>query len=201
MQTATVDKPSCFGSHWDPKSAECRGGADPGYVDPKTGGNMRSQCSFFGPCGIQTQSGKAEALRRQQQQQHLGHNPGGIISPQSLVRPDTTRFQQPPQPQQQPQFQQRVYQQAPQVPPPQHMIPAAHAVPVQHEQFQQGMYSPMPVNYAMPGYLTVAEHRETSESIFAFAGRSILRSMLKGGAHGLAHLIDTTPLKPRTPRE
>lgn len=202
---ANNDKPSCFGTLWDPRSSECRGGADPGYVNPKNGNNLRDQCTFFGSCGTKTQATRLEDARRQQQ----------VIPVQNLVRPEAVRFQTPQQPPvpftqvtqpqpQQPQSQQiRTY--APQYPQPQQVqiqqVPTGHMmVPVPQEQFHPGHYQPMPVSYAMPGYLTVQEPRMEAEGILSFAARSIARSMLKGGAHGLAHLIDVTPLRRVPPK-
>lgn len=180
--SANTDKPSCFGTMWDPKALECRGGADPSYVDKRTGNNVREQCSFFGACGNVTQAKRLEVARTQQ-----------IISPQQLVRPEVQRFQTstPSQPTYQPQQPQQLRVFTPSAPVQQYR-------PAPQEHYDPGHYQPMPVNYAMPGYLSVPETRTASEGILAFAARSIARSMLKGGAHGLAHLIDVTPLK-RTP--
>ena len=56
-------------------------------------------------------------------------------------------------------------------------------------------YQPMAVNYSMPTYLSVPETRFEGESFLIYAIRVLVRAMLKGGAHGLAHLFDTTSLK------
>lgn len=185
-----TDRPPCFGTQWDPKAPECRGGPDPSYVNPQTGGNVRRQCDFFTSCGTKTQADRMASVRTQQQQQ--------VIPPQNLVRPEQHRFQIQHQPQ--PQYTAPIQPSRPVAPAPApvyQQAPGHMSIPVQHEHFHPTHYQPLPVNYSIPGYLTVPETRNENEGMLGYAGRSILRSMLKGGAHGLAHLIDTTPLRSR----
>jgi hypothetical protein len=65
---------------------------------------------------------------------------------------------------------------------------AAGVAPSQHQQM-------MPVNYQMPSYLSVPEEWGPGDNILTVGGKTIIRSMLKGGAQGLAHLMDSTPFK------
>ena len=203
--SANADKPVCFGMKWDPKAPECRGGTDPGYIDPQTGNNIRPACMFFGACGVQTQGSRFEAARR---------NPGtppqqGLIHPQALVRPEPLKQYQQYQPAQPPQVNQHLrsmYQPQPTPQSPTYALsqystpmpttaPSQMMVPIQQEHFHPASYQPLPVHYGIPGYLSVQETREDGEGIVGYASRSIFRSMLKGGAHGLAHLIDVTPFR------
>lgn len=52
-QNPILAYPSCFGSeeHYDPRNAECRGGADPKYTNPQTGSHLRPPCDVFHQCG------------------------------------------------------------------------------------------------------------------------------------------------------
>jgi hypothetical protein len=64
---------------------------------------------------------------------------------------------------------------------------------------QGGMYydprfQPMPVNYQMPGYLTVPEQPEAGGSIWGVLFRSLFRSMMKAGGHSFSHFWDTMPM-------
>ena len=173
------DPPNCFGKLWQADHVECKGGLDPAFVNEKTGSHVREKCWFFDSCGARTQAAKLEAHR-------------GLVQPESLVRPQVPfiRPQQTVAPTPPPtqgyieRFAQSVQQQ--QVPRP--------TFPVQQAPVQYGYQQMMPVNYQMPGYLTVPEER--GSSLLGFVGRTVTRSILKSLGHSIAHLFDTTTLGP-----
>lgn len=197
------EKPPCFGKLWDGTSPECKGGVDPAFKDEETGSNLRQKCEFFESCGVRYQASRMESAR-------------ALIDPKSLVKGPPTLTPSRPAQQQQgmvPAFVERFAQsfmqqqaQQPQmvmVPPQQMMKPAQHPqqmMMMPAPQMAYGYQQMMPVNYQMPGYLTVPEHREPGGSFFGFAMRTIFRSMGKSVGHSVAHLFDSNPLGPYPPQ-
>ncbi len=181
----TNEKPSCFGEVWSPEDVECFGGLDPGYRNPATGRQMREQCECYEACGSHTQAKALEEIRTQ------------LISRDSLRSPTqertttsttlATQFKQPSP---------VLYPKHDPIRDHQLQRPAQPSMeqPVPQQQYMHPAQM-MPVNYGMPAYLSTPEQRFDGEGFFLFALRVIVRAMLKGGAHGLAHLFDTTPLK------
>lgn len=191
------DPPHCFGGPlWDPKAKECAGGMDPAFTN-ENGTHIRDRCMFFDACGSRRQASMMESAR-------------GLLDPKSLIKPSVptlgpTRPSAPVQhqPTQTAQFVERFMtsvanqQVQPSVQsymnqPPRaiHLPPQAspQAVPV------AGYQAMMPVNYQMPGYLSVPEVRHPAESFWTFLGRTIFRAMGKSFGHSIAHLFDTVPL-------
>lgn len=170
-------KPNCFGEAWEPEAKECKGGLDAGYTDPTTGSHIRDPCECYEACGSHTQ-----AMRLKDARQHSVQ----LITSQQLVRAQsagtTTTMSKAQVP--------VLY------PPPEAAVQQQKvAAGMQAPSINTAGYQPMAVNYSMPTYLTVPETRFDGESFFIYAIRVLVRAMLKGGAHGLAHLFDTTSLK------
>lgn len=207
-QQAKEGLPPCFGDPklWDPKAVECIGGQDPAFTSER-GDHVRDKCIFFEGCGQRAQASKMEAAR-------------GLLDPKNLIRRDVPLLgparpvaapTAPPAPNfierfataMAHQHAQAGYPPLPTVPsmPYYGMKPTSSvqqpAVPAPPAYGYQQM---MPVNYQMPGYLTVPEQRYEGQSFWSFLGRTVLRSLGKSMGHSIAHLFDTVPLAP-PPRE
>lgn len=182
--------PDCYGN-WDPVDVACHGGRDPTYQNPETGSHVRPRCPYFMPCKAHTDQQRlisASSLLRNQavqppteEKKYPFYNPPPQYAPQRPPQPAPMVQQQPPymQPQRPPQQAppQQYYQQPPQM--------------------QMSPIQMMPVNYAMPGYLSQQE-----EGTFLGAiGRTLLRASIKGAAHALAHFVDQVPLGVPDPKE
>lgn len=200
---AREDPPHCFGgSLWDPKAKECAGGMDPAYTD-ENGSHIRQKCLFFEACGAKLQASRMEPAR-------------GLLDPKSLVKATGVPTLGPSRQVEQPtqfvqQFmsslsQRQVPVQAIQPYVPQQMsmqgkpihLPPAQ-VPQAYGQIPVGYQQMMPVNYQMPGYLSVPEVRQPEQSFWSFLSKTVLRSMGKSLGHSIAHLFDTVPLGPTYP--
>jgi hypothetical protein len=164
------------------------------------GSRTRPQCGVFRECGEAFTKGKMDAGREAQLiaannlVRKAGSPPTGNVPPQyaqnvAMHVPNVVDT---------PAYTQRIHQtpQYPMAQPVTHYAPApVHVAPV----YQQ-MYAPTPnyvsAGYAIPSPTTVAE--DVDEGSFAeFAFRSILRSMVKGAAHSVAHIADAYPLRRR----
>jgi len=209
-----MSEPPCFGQLWDAKSVECRGGADPTYINPADGTNRRDICQWYSQCGARTQA------RNQAQQQY--------IPVQQLVRPPipTINQQMPPTPQMQPfqnftqglaqiarpliqsfqqtqQPQQQMIQvqqqQQPQMRPPQPQYPQPQygfAQPILVDPRMAANPYVVPMNYPgpgqqMPAYLTVPEPLN-GQPWYVRLASVLLRSMLKATGHSIANYFDHT---------
>ena len=196
------DPPDCFGKLWDPKAKECTGGMDPAFTD-ENGSHVREKCIFFESCGARLQASRMEPARSLIDPKSLLKNTPPLLSPakppsqtsQFVERFITAVANRPVQQVQQ------VQQAAPtsmnQPPRPLYLPPPAipQGVPV------AGYQAMMPVNYQMPGYLSVPEQRYPTESFWKFLGRTVLRSIGKSLGHSIAHLFDTIPLGTQPPPE
>lgn len=178
--------PSCFGKHWDAKVVMCTGGLDPTFRDPMTGSHVRERCMHFSSCGAKVQATKIQSL----------------IPANQLVRPTTV---QPV----------AAVPQAANLQIQQLMQQNAQLQALLQQQQTNSRFTPtsfvsqamanlpasqlMPVNYQMPGYLTVPEPR--GESLLHTFGRSLVRSLLKSAGHTFAAFWDDTPIgRPPTPQ-
>lgn len=169
--------PSCFAKMWSASDAECAGGLDVNYTNPKTGSRIRDRCNFFESCGAKSQAALLPA--RQLIRPYTPPTAFDILSSSDRLAKQID----PPRPQPQP------------------IVPApvTHPVPPRQETMAYGM----PVGYAamvpmpsqMPGYLSVPEYHDPRESIWSTLSRELLRGALKSIGHSLAHFIDTTPLR------
>lgn len=54
----------------------------------------------------------------------------------------------------------------------------------------------MPVNFMMPGYLSVPEVRRPGDSLLGLLGREVARSLFKAGGHTVANFFDFTTWGP-----
>lgn len=171
MANVTQDPPSCYGSLWDGTSPECRGGVDPAYKNEETGSNLRDRCKWFDSCGSRTQAAK--------QSQY--------VDPRNLVRNNVVPTIQPLQ--QPPPFQSKFNP----PPPVQQVIRPAYP-PMQQAPVQVNQMGMMPVNYQMPGYLSVPEVRYEGEGFMKILWRTVLRAVGKSVGHSVSHLFDTTVL-------
>lgn len=179
--------PRCFGTKWDDKSPECTGGLDPTFTDPDTGSHIRERCSFFNPCGARVQAAKMQQLIpvsqvvRPPQTQQPPAPPAGMMQSQfDKIQQLTSQVQQ---------LQQVVQQQNAQMA--RQGTASAFIHPMQAAVHPIQM---LPVEYKMPGYLTVPEPRGKNSTVWAMLGRSVARSALKSVGHTLAAFWDTTPL-------
>jgi hypothetical protein len=182
MLRKTEEPPSCFGKQWDPKVAECAGGLDPAYTDPRTGSHTRERCHFFDNCGTRKVAGDMEQHR--------------LISAQSLVRPQPVAA-----PSGNPAFQQFIAQHNAAIAAQQqlHRTIAQQQAPVAPH-FQSTYQQMMPVNYQMPGYLTVPELHGENDRWYHVLGRIAFRSIGKALGHSISHFFDTLILGPRPPQ-
>ncbi len=183
------EPPHCFGSSlWDPKAKECAGGMDPAFTD-EAGTHVRRPCMFFDACGTKLQASRMEPARALLDSKSLVRRTDGIptLGPakeQSQTAAFVERFAHSLAQSAIPTYMQQSNQKT------------IHLPPQQVPQYQPpvGYQAMMPVNYQMPGYLTVPEVRHSDESFWQLLGRTILRSMGKSIGHSIAHLFDTVPL-------
>lgn len=194
----TDPPPDCFGKSWNTTDVLCTGGADITYRDDKTGSRLRPQCDFFSSCGARVAHTKMEQTR--------------LMPAQNLIRSPTPQQQQPtPQVQISPQMTQAQMQQylneqakamATQMLQQMRQYPQAGRPATQYDlaTYPQGggffdqRFQPMPVNYQMPGYLTVPEARGEGDSLLGMLFRTLFRSVMKAGGHSFSHFWDTMPM-------
>lgn len=156
--------PPCFGQHFSQSAKECIGGYDPTWVDPNgIKGNIRDRCNYVTSCSARTQASRPQAF----------------VPVSSLTRNTPhTQFSSPAS----------YARSAPPAPPATRpwLQPGPYAPPMgQHQPMMQQM---MPVNFAIPQYLSV---REPSGSIFKRLGWEIFRSMGKAIGHTIANAFDS----------
>ena len=189
--------PECFGKSWDGKDPLCAGGLNPAFTDEK-GGHLQPRCAHFETCGTRVQAKRLETAQPLVPASNLTRSFGSY--PRSPGEPQPAPpAPASPQPFQMQQIMQQIAQlqaqaQRPQV---QYTTPSAPAwAPAQHAPAApvHGYQQMMPVNFQMPGYLTVREET-TGGSILWMLLREILRSIAKSIGHTLAHFFDVTPLK------
>lgn len=196
VEPARENPPPCFGDPklWDPKASECAGGMDPAFTN-EHGSHVREKCVFFESCGTRVQASRMEPAR-------------SLLDPKSLLKntPPLLGPARPPQqsqPSQTSQFVERFMTSIASQPIQQvqqnYMNQPPRAIHLPPQQVPQGVpiagyQAMMPVNYQMPGYLSVPEQRHPAESFWTFLGRTIFRSMGKSLGHSIAHLFDTVPL-------
>lgn len=208
---AGTGQPPCFGKLWDPHDVECTGGPDAAFKDAN-GNHVRERCVFFEQCGATCQ---AAAITTPPHLTQLRPNntppPGRTTYPQTFGTqlPQTTpttltaapnSYQQ--QHQQQNQQHQLIQQLLQQITVLQRNTPNAMMMAPQQLQQQQqqqpyqmmpGYQQMMPVNFAIPQYLTVREERAPDGSVWGMLLREIARSMGKSFGHTLSNFFDSTP--------
>jgi hypothetical protein len=177
---ASQNVPNCFGKEWDRNAPECKGGLDPTYSDPRTGGHVRERCSFFQECGARTLSTSREvqllpasSLARPSQVPVTQAAPAGTFSgwlqqieaqrqtALAQVRPAIPTYQ-PPVQQMQP-------------------YPGGAVYPATHYQ----------INHMVPEFLTAPEERAPGEGLWPVLGREILRAVFKSLGLAIARFFDT----------
>ncbi len=196
--------PVCFGGPlWDPKAKECAGGLDPAFTDD-SGSHVRHRCLFFNECGTRSQASRMEPAR-------------GLLDPKSLLK-NNVPILGPTRPvQEQPQnqlagfverFASSIAQQSAQVQyNHQGQSRPIHLPPQQVYQHQQqyGYQQMMPVNYQMPGYLTVPEVRVENQSFWSFLMKTIFAEPpdppIGRGSGGLGRNLPHLSLSVRSTRE
>jgi len=215
-QNTTLAFPSCFGSneHYDPRNAECRGGVDPKYTDPRTGGHVRPACDVFNQCGsrVAQKASQIIPVRNLTQPSGIPLGPPSPAPPQgqgtslndfiAQQKAAAAAMQQvTPHAQQQAAWaehyrQQQLAQQLQQrpAPPPQYYQPPypPMAPPPPPQQHYGGQYQ---LNYMMPAYLSVPEARHPGQSIWAILGRESIRAIGKSFGHTIAHFFDMNPFR------
>lgn len=183
----------CFGISWSATDPKCAGGPDPMYVDDETGSHDRPKCDFFNVCGARKMAVQQEQrmvqIRLQQQQ----------VPMQQPMQVQQAQVQQPvqqvPLQVQQQMMQRQMMPQMPMMPPQmllsqmmpqQMMVQAPMQLPVQQV---------MPVNFFMPGYLSVPEAQTVPGfgGYMGMLGLSIVRAMFKAAGHTIANVLDTNP--------
>lgn len=192
LQNRANPPPECFGSHWwDPKSAECIGGPDPAYSNPKTGSHVRERCTFFSACGAKVQASRAGAQLQQQPTQQPGVTPLSSYHFPAVQRPSVSAGAARTQvaPMSQPMFSGGQPYQQQQVPQQMMMQQPQHWHPAPTYQFQHGL----------PNYLSVPEPRMHGETIWQVLLRELVRGAIKAFGHTLAYFIDTTPMRKQPP--
>lgn len=195
--------PNCFGKHWSSKDVLCAGGADITYVDEKTMSRVRPQCDFYASCGARVAHTSMEQSR--------------LMPAASLIRSPTPQAPVPAATQQQAtppawmspaQMQNWMNEQARtlanQMFREMQQYPQAGRVAAQTQNttatYPQGggyfdpRFQPMPVNYQMPGYLTVPEQRYEGAGLLGMLFRTLFRSVMKAGGHSFSHFWDTYPM-------
>lgn len=200
-------QPSCFGKLWDPNNAECRGGNDPSYSNPKTGSARRDICRWYSACSAETNRAKLENAVRNAPPAPPAAQPYAPVQPPHVPMGNVVR--------------------PPPAAPPNVGIPVAQTVgppvplqtqammlqPVQQQQVayvggapytQPGFAAQpvlVPVNQPMPGaqvpsFLTVPEPSNPDVPMGTRLWRTVYRSMLKAGFVGAANFMDYNPLTP-----
>lgn len=186
--TTSAGPPVCFAKEWDKDAAECAGGRDAGYTNPRTGLNIRDKCSFFDSCGARTQAGRIA-----QTVIPAGHlvRPGIVTPPTSMG--DYLRKQAADNVAEQQRT--RAFGWQTHVP----QVPVAQTpqgpVPQYAVQNPGRLYH---LNYEMPGYLSVPEERMPGESLQQVLLREVIRSVLKAMGHAISHFFDARRIKEKT---
>lgn len=165
-------KPACFADKWDPDDPTCAGGLDPAYIDPETKERRRPQCDFFESCGGRTRLRLLAEDTRPIYRGGIHHN--GDIAAQ--VRQRLHTYPTPP----------TLY--------PRQAAPQSYAAPERRTYPQQSHQ--VVHDGGAPPFLAVPEVRAEEDSFMSFALRTAFRSSMKGLFMGIAHLFDTTTIKP-----
>lgn len=186
--------PTCFGTRWEARAAECAGGLDPAYVNPSDGSNKRERCAWYSQCAARTAAQKMPTAST-------------LVQVRPSKQMQVPSFQPAmPQPQPQPQqVQQQPYQQQYQYP--QQMMPMPQQpAPVMVYPHQAQTPYMVPMNFApqsmqMSGYLTVPEPIVPGQHWGKRLGFSVVRSMAKAMGHTVANFFDHTPFNPWYPQQ
>lgn len=184
-----IEIPECFGLHWDPNAAECRGGVDHNFTNKTTGSHVRDKCFYFQSCGakVQTERSAQQAAQAQTHSQAMVR-PSAF---QQMVSAAAARQQQvAPMSQQMQQV-----QVSPQM---QQMHPQMAM------QQQQGPWYPAPtyqLSYGIPQYLSVPEHRMPGETVWGVLLREVLRGVFKSMGHTASSFFDRTSFRQAPPGE
>lgn len=190
---STPDYPSCFGTkpvargegvQWDPKDNTCNGTRNPDgtLARHRNGQVIDPQCAYYDACREDLRSHgllPAQALVKTGQQAPV---------PIAQFRPNTVPIQRQ---QQQPVV---MHQPAPQI---------MYVQQPQHMQVPQQMaqsFQPMPVNYAMPSYLTALEP-DRAETKWKALMVEAFRSVGKAFGHSVSYFFDSVPLMTHTPKQ
>lgn len=191
----------CFGISWSATDPKCAGGPDPMWTNDD-GTHDRPKCDHFNACGAHKmasaqQSQLTQIRMRATQQQQMTQTPQ-----YQQVQPMPTRAVPQAVPQVVPHAVPQAPQQMQQVPsysypppwpnPLQPQMPAPMQMMVQAP-MQLPMQQMMPVNFAMPGYLSTPE--PYNGSYLGMLGRSILRAMFKAAGHTTANVLDMVPFR------
>jgi len=205
-QPKVESPPDCYGLSWDRNAPECVGGPNAAYRNRETGGRVHERCLHFDACG--RSFALREKIKSQAQAQVQAPQTSNVVPISQVMRPPYARPMTtptapspPPQPaaasspvtgitpyQAQKLLEQLLAvakgsqtQKTPQAPQPPPQPPAG------------GYQQAMPVNFYIPQYLTVREHRRPGEGIFRMLGRELFRSVGKSMGHTLGNFFDTTP--------
>jgi hypothetical protein len=193
--------PTCFGKQWDSEAAECAGGRDENYYNPKTNSRVRARCEFFTSCGARVEAEKHQELIPVQ---NLARPPfratpqPSFRSPLSSPPVSTPPMGQPLQYPQAPsqatqQLQAQVQQLTQQLQQASNELSARRTSAYQqYYPVQHAAYIPPP--QAMPPYLAVPEPRTRGTSTMGRLGREMLRASMKAAGHQLASFWDVNPL-------
>lgn len=206
-------QPTCFGRHWDPNHAECKGGLDPAYTNPVTGTKLRDKCSWFSSCQHATASGPAPTPQVIPTRSLLPRPAVSVAPPPKPEHPAYT----PPRPPtySAPQVQYTLPPATTGAPPatqvhhPQYAQYAPQQQVMQHPQPTIGMVPPHVAQYGpqyvytpyqapgsqMPQYLTVPEPVRQDVHWGARLGHELLRSVVKAFGHQLAAYVDSNPFR------
>ena len=202
---AGTGQPPCFGKLWDPHDVECTGGPDAAFKDAN-GNHVRERCVFFEQCGAIRQADTRVTAPPTPppyltQLHPNAPPPGRTTYPQTFggqvprTTPTALAAMANPYQQQQQQQQQLIQQLLQQVAAlKQNTQNTMMGMPPQHpQQMVPGYQQMMPVNFAIPQYLTVREERTPDGTVWGMLGREIARSMGKSFGHTLSNFFDSTP--------
>jgi hypothetical protein len=201
--TATAQStPPCFGLSWSAEATECKGGLDPGYINPSNGTNRRDPCRWYSQCASRTAAIKLAS-----------HPP-----PQQLIT--TNRLAQPHQPPVVPfqagpgrpvQIQSAPQQQPfhPPYPPQQYQSTVPYTMVMVPA--NQAYYGPpmVPMAHQVPGaqmlaYLSVPEPVVPGTGWFGRLLFELFRAVIKAACHQAAHYVDhrsfVKPAEPQQPQ-
>lgn len=165
-QQVQEEIPGCFGQHFSQSAKECMGGYDDKWVDPNgIKGSIRERCNYVTSCSARTQASKAQPLipvsSLSRNSPHTQFSGPASYARQTPAPPAGVRPWPPP----------GTY--AP-------TQPYGHPQPM--------MQQMMPVNFAIPQYLSV---REPTGNIFHRVLWEIFRSMGKAVGHTIANAFDS----------
>ena len=173
--------PNCWGFKWVDRDGKNQPGWDP------TDANCRDRCTHYSSCGAEVRARREgrttlPVLHQLPSQMSVPSGSSRVIVPQAPS--PLARVTAPVQP-----MVQYPAQQAP--------VQSVQAPPGTQMMYVAQPAQMMPVNYAMPAFLSAPE--PDRGNFWGALSRELFRSVCKAGGHSVAHFFDSVPLGKKDP--